>query len=256
MKGMILAAGEGTRLGPLTAARPKPMLPIGGRPLLEHLVVLLREHGIQEIAINLHYKPEVITSHFGDGTRYGVHLVYSFEDQLLGTAGAVKKLQGFLDETFVLLYGDVMTNADLTAMARYHRQKGGIGTIGLYHVENPSACGLVDMDATNRILRFVEKPPPEQVFTDLANAGILILEPEVINHIPQGTFCDFGLHIFPQLVAAGMALYGYVMPDYVIDIGTPEKYAQAQRDYQAGKLGKHTQRASSMVLDGLGGDRR
>jgi NDP-sugar pyrophosphorylase family protein len=233
MKGMILAAGEGTRLRPLTLDCPKPMLPIKGQPLLEHTIAWLRIHGVQEIAINLHHQPRAIPEHFGDGREFEVKITYSMEGHLLGTAGAVKRLERFFDQTFVVIYGDVLTDLDLTAMATYHRASEGMGTIALYRVDNPIARGLVEMAENGRIVRFVEKPRPEEVFTDLANSGVYILEPEVLEPIPPGVFYDFGRDLFPALLERGTLLYGYPIADteYLIDIGSPESYERAQREW-------------------------
>ena len=234
-KALILAAGEGTRLRPLTLDRPKPMLPIAGRPLLEHTIEWLRSHGIAEIAINLHHQPQTIVEHFGDGSRFGVQITYSHEDPILGTAGAAKRLQQFFDATFVVIYGDVLTDLNLAELIGFHRHKWAAVTAALYRVENPSACGLVGIDDSWRITRFVEKPPPDEVFTDLANAGVLALEPWVLSCIPPDTFYDFGHHLLPDLLASGLPLYGYPISDttYLIDIGTPEKYERAQREWPA-----------------------
>jgi len=233
MKAMILGAGEGTRMRPLTIERPKPMLPIQGKPILEYTIELLRHHGITQIAVNLHHRPEVITEYFGDGRDFGVEITYSLEDRLLGTAGAVKKLEGYFDESFLVFYGDVLTNLNLSALVDFHRTKAGIATVALYRVENPSACGIVELDEGWRITRFVEKPPPQEVFSDLANSGILVLEREVIDHIPTGVFRDFGYHVLPDLLVQGCPMYGYPIPDntYLIDIGTMEKYERAQREW-------------------------
>ena len=230
---MILAAGEGTRLRPLSLDRPKPMAPVAGRPLLEYTIDWLVKYGVQDVAINLHYKPEAITGHFGDGRAFGVRLTYSHEEQLLGTAGAVKRLECFFDQTFVLIYGDVLTDLDLTDLEAYHRQKAGLGTVALYRVDNPTVRGLVEIDPTGRILRFVEKPRPEEVFTDLANSGVYILEPEVLQYIPPDTACDFGRDLFPALLERHVPLYGYPLAEdeYLIDIGSPESYAQANHDW-------------------------
>ena len=237
MKALILAAGEGTRLRPLTLACPKPMLPIAGRPLLEHTIAWLKRHGVTHIVINLHHRPEAITSHFGDGHRWGVQITYSYEKRLLGTAGAARKLQFFFDSTFVLIYGDVLTDMNLTAMLNFHYQAMGrvppLATIALYRVPNPSECGLVGLDENRRITCFVEKPPLEEVFTDLANAGVYILEPAILAYIPPDTYYDFGRHLFPTLLEKGIPLYGYPIgpEEYLIDIGSPEKYHQAQQEW-------------------------
>lgn len=231
MKAMILAAGEGTRLRPLTLERPKPMLPIGGKPLLEHIIDLLKRHGIREIAINLCYKPQAVIGYFGDGRRFGVEITYSIESPILGTAGAVKKLQDYFDKTFIVVYGDLLTDLDITSLVEYHKGRGGMVTVALYKVENPSACGLVDLNERGRIQRFVEKPPPEEVFTDLANAGVYVVEPDVIDHIPSDTLYDFGQDLFPALLERGVPVYGYPIKDYLIDIGTLEKYERAQWEW-------------------------
>ena len=236
MKALILAAGKGTRLHQLTNACPKPMVPIGGQPLLEQLVGWLRDHNIRQIAMNLHYYPEVITSYFGDGQRLNVAITYSYEEHLLGTAGAAKRLQAFLDEPFIVVYGDLYTNLDLTRLIEFHtQQQAAVGTavlatLALYHVPNPSECGLVELTATGRITRFVEKPPPAQVFTDLANAGVMLCEPHLLDFIPPDTVYDFGRDLFPVLLTAGEHLYGQVLADheFLIDIGTPAGYQRAQ----------------------------
>lgn len=238
-KALVLAAGEGTRLRPLTLDRPKPMVPINGAPLLDHTVGWLRQYGVEQIAINLHYRPEVITDYFGDGTGFGVQIHYSHEDSLLGSAGAVRKLDGFVDDApLVVVYGDILTDVDLRALLSFHHENvvrdpsTGI-TLSLYPVPNPTEVGLVGMDASGRITRFVEKPRPEEVFTDLANAGVLVIEPWVIDSIPADTFYDFGLDLFPQLLAEGVAMYGWVIPHdaYLLDIGTHAKYDQAQYEW-------------------------
>ncbi len=240
-KALILAAGEGTRLRPLTVDRPKPMLPIGDRPLLAHTVAWLRQHGVREVAINLHHCPGAITSYFGDGSALGVRIVYSLENPILGTAGALGRLRGFLNQApLVVVYGDVLTDLDLSALLEFHGQAVAqdpctLVTLSLYHVPNPTEVGLVELDERGRVTRFVEKPRPDQVFTDLANAGVLVVEPGVADYVPPGTFYDFGLHLFPQLLTAGVSMYGWVIPagTYLLDIGTPDKYAQAQREWPA-----------------------
>ncbi len=236
MKALILAAGKGTRLQDLTRNCPKPMLPVQGKPLLEWVVTWLRAHGITEIAMNLHYCPAVITEHFGNGSRFGVELTYSHEPTLLGTAGAAKRLAHFLDEPFVVAYGDLFTNLDLQRLIDAHQQhrqvEETLATLALYQVPNPTACGLVEQDAAGRVTRFVEKPPPDQVFTDLANAGVMICEPEILQFIPEETSFDFGREVFPAVLAAGKALWGQTIgqQEYLIDIGTPENFARAQQE--------------------------
>jgi NDP-sugar pyrophosphorylase family protein len=214
------------------------MLPIGGVPLLELWLRLLVRHGVSEIAINLHYKPDVVTSYFGDGARWNVRLTYSYEEQALGTAGAVRRLHSFLDERFFVLYGDVLTDLDLTALAAFHVRKQAALTAALYRVARPWECGIVAMDDDGRITRFVEKPARDQVFSDQANAGAYVMEPDLIAAIPPNTFYDFGHDVFPDLLARALPIYGYPITadDYLLDIGSPDKYEQAQHDWAAGRI--------------------
>ncbi|MFQ5614665.1 MAG: NDP-sugar synthase, partial [Anaerolineae bacterium] len=219
---MVLAAGAGTRLRRLTANCPKPLLPVGGQPVLVHILRWLRRHHVTDIGLNLHHLPQIITNFLGDGRRYGVNLRYSVEEQLLGTAGALGPLAGFLDTTFTIVYGDVLTNLDLGAMLAFHRRHGACLTLALYRVDNPARCGLVDLDGGGRVRRFVEKPDPDHIFTDLANGGIYIAEPAILEHIPRRQFYDFGHDLFPRLLAQGAPVYGYPIGDaYLIDMGTP-----------------------------------
>ena len=239
-KALVLAAGEGTRLRPLTLDRPKPMLPIHGKPLLEHTIAWLRRHGVKDIAINLHYRPEAIVQYFGDGAAFDVRIVYSREETILGTAGAVRKLNGFVTGgPLVVMYGDVLTDLDLGALLAFHSQSRARDpsarvTMSLYHVPNPTEVGLVGLDEHGRVTRFVEKPRLEEVFTDLANAGVLVIEPDIVDCIPPDIFYDFGQHLFPKLLQTGVSIYGWIIPQnaYLLDIGTPEKYAQAQRGWK------------------------
>jgi NDP-sugar pyrophosphorylase family protein len=233
MKALILAAGEGSRLRPLTLTRPKPMLPVGGRPLLEHIILLLRRCGITDIAINLHYKPSVVPSYFGDGRLWGTEITYSLEETLLGSAGAAKRLQRYFDETFVVFYGDLYTEMDLGPLMDFHREKGAQVTIALYEVDNPCACGIVELAPDGQIRRFVEKPAPHEVFSNLANAGIYIVEPGILNCVPTEQPYDFGRDLFPHLLTEDVAVYGYPIHDLLIDIGTPAKYQEAQRICQS-----------------------
>lgn len=229
MKAMILAAGEGRRLRPLTNHLPKPMLPVAGRPLLEHTVIYLRENGITDLAINLYHLPQAVIDYFGDGSGWGVSLHYSVEEKLLGSAGGVKRLQDFFDDTFIVYYGDLFTQADLNPMIDLHRQSGASATMGLYRVPDPWNRGIVELNDEQTITRFAEKPPREQVFSDLANAGIYVLEPEVLDSIPAEQMYDFGHDLFPDMLAKGGEIAGYVIEDSLIDIGLPEKYEEANR---------------------------
>ncbi len=226
---MILAAGKGTRLRPLTLHTPKPMLPLAGRPLLERVITHLRECGVDDLAVNLHHLPDVVQDYFGDGRRLGVKLRYSVEESLLGSAGGVKKLQSFFEETFLVYYGDVFTPANLRPMIELHQQSGAQATMGLYRVPDPWNRGVVALDETQTIVRFVEKPPRDQIFSDLANAGIYVFEPSVFNFIPPDQPYDFGHDVFPKMLAGGEKIKGYVIDDWLIDIGLPEKYEEADR---------------------------
>jgi NDP-sugar pyrophosphorylase family protein len=233
MKALVLAAGLGTRLGPMTLDKPKSTLPVGGRPLIECLVRWLSQHGITEIAVNLHHCPEAITQCLGTGAELGVRLTYSYEPTLLGTAGAAKNLEQFLDVPFVVVYGDGYTNLDLSRLCRLHDARRRTGqphiTMALFRVPNPTACGLVDLDDERRVTRFVEKPAPEDVFTDLANAGVLIIDPALLELIPKGEVSDFGRNILPLALERGIRIYGEPLhvDEYLIDIGTPDSYARA-----------------------------
>ncbi len=236
MKAMILAAGEGTRLRPLTDAAPKPMLEVGGRPLIAYLVDLLRAHGVVDIAVNLHHKPDVITAYLGDGSRFGVRVTYSREDILLGSAGAAKRLEHFFDESFFVLYGDVLTDIDLSALAAFHRDQGACLTMALYQAEDPTRCGIVEIDGDCRVHRFLEKPCPQDVFSPWANAGVYMVEPDILRLIPAGSFCDFGADLIPTLLRDGLPVRGYVSLGYFLDIGSLGRYRQAERDLADGLL--------------------
>lgn len=230
-KAVILSAGLGTRLRPLTDKTPKPMAPIGGAPLLEHIIRLLTKSGLTDIRVNLHHLPWVVTDHFGDGRDFGARIEYSLEAELLGAAGALNNFRHALTEPFLVYYGDVLTTMDLPAFINAHQASGAVATVALYRVPNPTECGLVDTDAAGRILRFVEKPPV--AFTDLANAGIYACQPEILDFIPPSGHSDFGRDVFPAMLAAGARLQGHEVSEYLIDIGSKTKYEQANRDYES-----------------------
>jgi len=212
------------------------MLPIGGRPVLEHLVDLVHEFEVTDIAINLHYRPEVIVNHFGDGSAFGVHVTYSHEPALLGSAGAAKQLEWFLDETFFVIYGDVLANVDLGRLLELHRRHWAVATLALYEVPDPSRCGIVQLAPDGRIERFVEKPTED--VGNLANAGIYVVEPAVLRYIPAGQPCDFGHDLFPLLLELGQPMYAELGQGYILDMGSLERYEQAEADYQAGRVGR------------------
>lgn len=236
MRALVLAAGAGTRLRPFTLDRPKPMVPIGGRPLLEHTIRLLKAHGVDEIAINLHHCPDVIPAYFGDGRRWGVRLFYSHENPILGTAGAARRLQHFLDRTFLVVYGDVLTDIDLGRFVRAHQSHAAIATLALQSVADPTNKGVVELGPDGMIVRFVEKPTPGTTTSSLVNLGIYVLEPTALDPIPPDTFFDFGYDLFPLLLRQGHRLAGWILDGYAIDVGTLESYAQAEADFQAGRV--------------------
>lgn len=230
MKAVILAGGEATRLRPLTCNTPKVMVPILNRPFLEHLVGYLKRHGIPDIILALGKVPEQIESHFGDGARFGVRMVYSTEESPLGTAGAVKNAERLMDDSFFVFNGDVFTDIDLTAMLRHHRRSDTIATIALTPVDNPTIYGVVETDSQGSVKRFTEKPSPDKVATNMINAGIYILEPEIFTHISPNAFSMFERDVFPPLLDGGHTIHSYPSHEYWIDMGTPDKYLRLQHD--------------------------
>lgn len=237
MKAMILAAGQGTRLRPLTDRIPKPMVLVAGKSVLEHNLELLARHGVCEAVINLHHRPQAIVEYLGNGSRWGVHITYSFEPELLGTAGAVQRVREQFDSTFLVLYGDNLTTCDLRRLIAFHRAKGGIATVALHFRDDPTASGIADLDDRDRIIRFVEKPKPDQVFSHLVSAGILVLEPEVLDAIPNGIPYDFGRDLFPSLLARGEAIYGYRLSqgEDLWWIDTPEDLRRVKAIWEEGE---------------------
>lgn len=235
-KAVIMAGGEGKRLRPMTCTLPKPMVPLLNKPVIDYCIELLKKHGIEDITTTLHYLPSVITRHCGDGGRYGVRLSYSVEDAPLGTAGSVRKAAGGELERTVVISGDAITDADLTKAVRFHEERGAAATIVLKRVGVPTEYGVAMTDKQCRIYRFLEKPMLSEVFSDLANTGIYILEPEVIGRIPEGEKYDFSKDLFPSLLKEGLPVYGYVTEGYWCDIGDIAQYRAAQRDMLDGKV--------------------
>ena len=224
LKAIILVGGEGTRLHPLTYSVPKPMVPVLNRPFLEHTIAYLKKCGVENIILALSHLPEVIQDYFGDGSNLGVQLAYAVESSPLGTAGAVKNAEQYLNSTFVVLNGDIFTNLDIAAMLALHYRKGAKATIALTWVDNPCIFGVVETDEDGRVQSFVEKPGPDLVTTNWINAGIYILEPEVLEHVPVGSHYMFEKGLFPLLLELGEPVYSYPWSDYWLDMGTPEKY--------------------------------
>ena len=212
-KAMLLAAGRGERLRPLTDRVPKCMVPVWGKPVLEHNIEHLARFGITDIVINLCYQPQAVMDYFEDGNQWGVNITYSIEQEALGTSGGVKRVESFFDHTFLIWYGDNLSNCNLEKLSYFHFQNGGNATMALFYREDPTASGIVGLDENCRITRFLEKPKREAVFSHWVNAGIYILEPEVLEAIPENIASDFGKEIFPQLLSEGIPMYGYQMGD-------------------------------------------
>ncbi|MDW7651182.1 MAG: NDP-sugar synthase [Bacillota bacterium] len=234
MKAMILAAGLGTRLRPLTNEVSKPMVQMANRPCMEHTVRLLARYGITDIVVNLHYMPEAIQEHFGDGTSFGVSITYSYEKELMGTAGGFRRVREFFgDESALIVSGDALTDINLDSFHRFHKENGGIASLALKRVADPTQYGVVVLDG-QRISRFQEKPKKEEAISNLANTGIYLFEPEIFNHIPANTFYDFGKQVFPELLAKDKGMYGYVMREYWCDVGDLGVYREAHYDMLTG----------------------
>ena len=230
MKAVVMAGGEGTRLRPLTSNQPKPMVPIVGKPCMEHILDLLRAHGLTDVVVTVAFLPQAIRSYFGDGENLGLQIEYSVEESPLGTAGSVRHASDRLDDTFLVISGDALCDIDLGKIVEFHREKGAAVTIGLKSVENPLEFGIVVTDENGKVERFLEKPSWGQVFSDTINTGIYVLEPEVLRHIPTDRPYDFSKELFPLLLEMGRPIYGYVCEGYWQDIGNLDQYRQANFD--------------------------
>jgi mannose-1-phosphate guanylyltransferase/phosphomannomutase len=230
VKAVVMAGGEGTRLRPLTSNQPKPMVPIVGKPCMEHILELLKEHGLEDVIVTLAFMPQAIRSYFGSGDNLGVEIEYSVEESPLGTAGSVRLASDRLDETFLVISGDALCDVDLTDVIRFHRERQAAVTIGLKSVENPLEFGIVVTDEDGRIERFLEKPSWSQVFSDTINTGIYVIEPEALSHVPTDRPYDFSKELFPLLLEMGRPLYGYVFEGYWQDIGNLDQFRQANFD--------------------------
>jgi mannose-1-phosphate guanylyltransferase len=237
MRVMIMAAGEGTRLRPLTDLVPKPMAPIVNRPALHHILRLLGRHGLTEVVVNLHHLPDVITGYFGDGAQLGMDLTYSFEPELLGTAGGVKNNAGFLASgTFLVMSGDALTDVDLTGLVAAHRRKGSIATLAVKEVADPSLYGVVVADDDDRVVGFQEKPAREDARSRMCNCGIYVFEPQILSHIPQGEFDDFGRRLLPDLLRQGVPFHAQAVGGYWSDVGNLGEYIRGNADALTGRV--------------------
>jgi mannose-1-phosphate guanylyltransferase/phosphomannomutase len=230
MKAMILAAGVGSRLDPLTRNVPKPMVPIANKPVIEHIIEFLREHGFREIVINVHYLAEKITNWLGNGERLGVSITYSYEEEPLGTAGGVKRCEDFFDGTFLVVGADDLCDIDLRRVLAYHKEKKAMVTIALSLVDDPSEYGVVLTNERGKVIAFIEKPRGERIPSNTVNTGIYILEPEVLELIPKGQFFDFGRDLFPLLINKKIPFYGYLALGYWKDVGNIKQYKETHRD--------------------------
>jgi NDP-sugar pyrophosphorylase family protein len=229
---MILAAGRGTRLGDLGASLPKPMLRLAGRPVLEWTLETLRAADVEDVVINLHHAGDVIRTHFGDGSGLGMRIQYVFEPDLLGTAGAVRNAHDLLEgDRFLVVYGDTVLDWDPRPMIADHEAARALATIAVSEVADPSRMGVVAFGEDRRITGFVEKPGPRPELGRWVNAGLYVLEPAIFEHIPETGFSDFGLSIFPGLLAENQPLRAYLRPQPVTVLDTPEQLAAAQRDW-------------------------
>jgi mannose-1-phosphate guanylyltransferase/mannose-1-phosphate guanylyltransferase/phosphomannomutase len=232
MKAMVLAAGLGTRLRPITYSVPKPMVPVLNRPVMEHIVGLLHSHGFDQVIANLHWFPDTIRDHFGDGTSFGIGLSYSHEEALLGTAGGVRKASDFFDDSFLVISGDALTDIDLSAMRAFHESHDGVATLATRKVSDTSQFGVVITDDHGRIQGFQEKPDPAEALSDLANCGIYMFDQGIFDFFPGPNesalasaddpegFADWALDVFPALLESGEAFYSHEVDAYWNDVGT------------------------------------
>ncbi|HEY6499328.1 MAG TPA: mannose-1-phosphate guanyltransferase [Streptosporangiaceae bacterium] len=237
MKAVVMAGGEGTRLRPMTANQPKPLLPVANRPIMEHVLRLLRRHGFTDTVVTVQFLAALVRNYFGDGEDFGMDLQYATEEMPLGTAGSVKNAEDALrDEPFLVISGDALTDIDLTAMVRFHKEQGALVTVGLTRVPDPLEFGIVIADEDGRIQRFLEKPTWGQVFSDTVNTGIYVMEPEVLAEVPPGESVDWSADVFPAMLKRGAPLFGYISNGYWEDVGTHESYLKAQADVLAGRV--------------------
>jgi mannose-1-phosphate guanylyltransferase len=248
MRAMVLAAGLGTRLRPITYEMPKPMVPVLNRPVMEHILRLLARHGFTETIANLHWFPDVIQGYFGDGSKFGVELTYSHEEQLLGTSGGVRNAAGFLGEDFLIISGDALTDLDLAAMREFHRSHDGIATLATKRVGDTSQFGVAITGSDGRIQGFQEKPDPAEALSDLANCGIYMFRSAIFDFFPSpGTseaagpgdppgFADWAMDVFPRLLEGDVPFYSHEIDAYWNDIGNLEELRESTLDALSGAV--------------------
>jgi mannose-1-phosphate guanylyltransferase/phosphomannomutase len=253
MKAVIMAGGFGTRIQPLTSNIPKPMIPLVNRPIMLHIVELLKKHNITDLVMLLYHQPEVIKNFFRDGNDFGVKITYVTPLQDLGTAGAVKSAEKFLDERFLIISGDLLTDFNLQKVIDFHAENKALATITLTSVKDPLQFGVVITDKQKRITQFLEKPGWGEVISDTINTGIYLLEPEIFKYIPAGENFDFSQDLFPLLLKNKAALFGYPIKGYWRDIGNTDSYREAHHDIFRGKTNV---RIDEPKLDQVGKDLR
>jgi len=258
---MILAAGLGTRLRPITDALPKPMVPVLNRPVMEHIVRLLGRHGFAEAIANLHWFPEAIEGHFGDGSAFGIELSYSREEQLLGTSGGVRNAAGFLGDSFLVISGDALTDIDLAAMREFHESHDGVATLATRRVADTTQFGVAITGSDGRIQGFQEKPEPAEALSDLANCGIYMFRAEIFDFFPEaGTskaagdgdpagFADWAMDVFPALLESDVPFYSHEIEAYWNDIGNLEELRQGNFDALLGEV--EIEPGAPEVADGI-----
>ncbi|MGC0408398.1 mannose-1-phosphate guanylyltransferase/phosphomannomutase [Streptomyces sp. SAI-163] len=231
MKAVVMAGGEGTRLRPMTSSMPKPLLPVVNRPIMEHVLRLLKRHGLNETVVTVQFLASLVKNYFGDGEELGMELTYANEEKPLGTAGSVKNAEEALkDDAFLVISGDALTDFDLTDLINFHKEKGSLVTVCLTRVPNPLEFGITIVDEEGKVERFLEKPTWGQVFSDTVNTGIYVMEPEVFDYVDPDVPVDWSGDVFPQLMKEGKPIYGYVAEGYWEDVGTHESYVKAQAD--------------------------
>lgn len=237
MKAIVLAAGKGTRLFPLTGEIPKPMAPVVGKPIIQHIFELLAETGQDEVHVNVHYLADAVLGVYGSETSVdGMRVCVTREDRLMGTAGSVKRLAGRFEDTFVVMMGDALTDVDVREVVAFHKERGALATLALMHVGDTSQYGIVELDSEQNIVGFQEKPDPAKALSNLANTGVYVLEPEALEYIPEDAFFDFAEDVFPRLLEAGEKFVGYEGDFYWSDIGNLDAYRAAQHDALSGRV--------------------
>lgn len=236
MKAVVMAGGAGSRLRPLTIHRPKPMIPIVNKPVMGHILDLLKKHNITEIVVTVQYLADFIQDFFGDGNSQGLKIRYSVEETPLGTAGSVKNAQKYLDEPFIVISGDALTNIDLTKLIDYHKQANTLATLALYNVANPVEYGVITTNSSGHITRFQEKPSRGSVMSDHVNTGIYVLEPDILDFVPENTAYDFAQDLFKSLHEQGHKLHGYIADGYWCDVGNIAEYMRATANALEGQI--------------------